>query len=70
MGDQGGAGNLAGSKGRAEDHLSGADKADDPPSGSGRTAKRSRERLVTALTAAKGQADRSAMVSLAVTGQD
>ncbi len=66
---QGGAGNLAGSKGRAEDHLSGADKAEDLPSGSGRTAKRSRERLVTALMATKGQADCSATVFLSVTGQ-
>ncbi len=54
---------------RAEDHFSGAEKADDPPDGSGRTAVRSTERLVITCMAVTGPADHSAMVSLTVTVQ-
>ncbi len=57
------------SKGGAEDHLSGADKADDCPGSSGRSAMKSTEKLVKALMAITGQTDSSAMVSLTITAQ-
>ncbi len=60
---------MTGHKGGADDHLSRTGKADEPPSGSGRTARKNTESLITASTAATGHADSSAVVFLTVTGQ-
>ncbi len=72
--DQGGSGqtatgSLTGRKGGADDHLSGDGNADEPHSGSCRTAWKNTDSLVTASTAATGHAVNSAGVSLTIKGQ-